>query len=239
MLSGLYEILQKHVVCVIICFLIILIFVMTISFVSKDRGIVDYVGFASSLVSIVMAILAIVYGWFLNSHSQRNLEKIKEITSRTSYDVQELKETKDEQNELNEEGHPIQAGEYSFDITRCHRLNLLLLYAYTKSNSTGKPFSIIELAKRIKHLPYTHGTWRAVSYFRGAWYIQACIWPKDKLCGNYKNIIVKNLEQEFVKAVEEDIKRRLNLHKSVELKQLLEEGIIIVDKYFDELTGDS
>lgn len=239
MFNGLHETLKKHVMCIIVLFIIILVSVTTIAFVSKDKGIVDYVSFASSLASIIMAILAIGYGWILNIHSQRNLDDIKDITSRTSFDVQELKDSRDEQNELNEDSNPIQAGEYSFDVTRCHRLNLLLLYAFLKSNSTGKSFSIVELAKRIKHLPYTHGTWRAVSYFRGSWYIQACMWPKEKLRGNPKNITVKNLDQTFIKAVEDDIERRLNLQKSGELKQLLEEGMIIIDNYFDELTGDS
>ena len=55
----------------------------------KGNEIVSYIGFASALVSIVLAVVAIIFAFIYNIHSQQNLREMRSLVSEASHIITE------------------------------------------------------------------------------------------------------------------------------------------------------
>lgn len=63
---------------------IMLLGVVTFWLGGKGKEIVSYIGFASALVSIVLAVIAIIFAFVYNIHSQQNLREMRSLVSEAS-----------------------------------------------------------------------------------------------------------------------------------------------------------
>ena len=63
---------------------VLLLGVMTFWLGGKGNEIVSYIGFASALVSIVLAVVAIIFAFIYNIHSQQNLREMRSLVSEAS-----------------------------------------------------------------------------------------------------------------------------------------------------------
>lgn len=60
----------------IVCLVIAFIFIFVIFFGRKGRGITDYFGFAGTLLSIVLSVLAIIWTYYTSSSSSTQTEML-------------------------------------------------------------------------------------------------------------------------------------------------------------------
>ena len=73
--------LKEHVWCVMAFAALLLLAVITYWLGGKGNEIVSYVGFASAVTSIVLAIIVIVYTFYQTNRSEQNISEMRRLIS--------------------------------------------------------------------------------------------------------------------------------------------------------------
>ena len=82
-MDELMEILKRHVLCIIIIAANLLLTVIILAF-GTDVSLVSHLSLASAVVSIVLAIIVIVYMYFQDHRSSQNITEMKSLIDQAS-----------------------------------------------------------------------------------------------------------------------------------------------------------
>ena len=252
-MDKLVEILKRHVWCIIILAAILLLSVTVLSF-GADVSLVSHFSFASAIVSIVLAIIVIVYMYFQDHRSSQNITEMKSLidqASRAMTDKAGLMVDKAQSMEqIMKEGMiqplssdsepttpPLEINEtLRFNFSAYGYMGILVLYSLVKSYESKKTMSWHDISKLFEK---TGLIVSAIQYY-GFGVIQSF----KTFLGQNDSVLftehqeVKKIPEGFEESVRAEINERLDRCKAEgndkgydDLKGAQK----IIDNYFDNL----
>jgi len=254
-MKKLAEILKRHIWCVMIIAVILFLWLFTLSF-SKDVNLVSHLSLTSAVVSIVLAVIVIVYMYFQDQRSSENITEMRRLIDegyQTMTDKASLVAEKAQLIDQRMAGliqspptdskpttPPLETGEpLQFNASALSIAGLLVLHSVTKSYETRKPMSwkvvssLIEESEtsEVSYRYYGFGLFQCLKAFLGQGDI---VWSLEqqeikKLPDGFKKVIGDEINTRF-----EDYKKH-NTDKSNRSYAYLEKRLIIIDDYFDNL----
>ena len=141
-----------------------LIAIITFWLGGKGNEIVSYISFASALISIVLALVAIFYSIVQNVHSQQNIGEMRTLVSEASRIMTEkagtladsaisLEEALQQVLKPSEESSslptPLSNQTFQFDASKASATVLLIFYFLTKCYEFKKPLILTTLARFV------------------------------------------------------------------------------------------
>ena len=215
---------KRHIWCVIIIAAIILLAIITISF-SKDVNLVSHLSLTSAVVSIVLAVIVIVYMYFQGQQSSQNITEMRKLIDeghRTMTNKANLMVDKAQSMEQimmtgiiqppadsDATSTPLvlQEGK-ALDISVYSNIGLLTLYSLAESYEFRKPISITEIFKSaVDNYVY-------MSLFSvGVMHSLRAFWGKDYITISTKQQELKKLPDGFKESITEHIEKRLKKYK--------------------------
>lgn len=136
---------------------LLLIGVITFWIGGKGNEIVSYIGFASALISIILAVVAIFYSVVQNTSSQQNIGEMKSLVTQASVLITQKAEEISNYSKmieksaiyLSQQTPSAKPMEIPFDFyaSSCSNFGILSIYSLAKSYEAGKPFSILQISE--------------------------------------------------------------------------------------------
>lgn len=252
-MDKLAEILKRHVWCIIILAAILLLSVTVLSF-GADVSLVSHLSLASAVVSIVLAIIVIIYMYFQDSRSSQNITEMKGLidqASRTMTDKAGLiADRAQSMEQIMKEGMiqplsessepttpPLEINEtLRFNFSAYGYMGLLVLYSLAKSYEFKKPMSWGDISKlidkeaavEITYLYYGFGVIQSFNAFL----------DKGDSVYSTEQQEIKKIPEGFEESVRAEINERLKTYKNRgddnsydELKNARD----AIDNYFENL----
>lgn len=250
-MNKLAEILKRHIWCVIIIAVIMLLSLITLSF-GEDVDLVSHLSLASAIVSIVLAVIVIIYTFFQNQRSSQNIAEMKNLIDegyRTMTDkadlmvnqTQSLEQMMTGITQPPADGKQISTplvlqGGGTLDVSVYGYWGLLTLYSLAKSHELEKPMSMKSISRlteeekdaSLRFWCYGTGAIQSIQAFLG----------EDNLIYSHEQQEVKKLPDGFKKSVTAQIDSRLEKYKDEgkdENYTELKNHLSIIDNYFDKL----
>ncbi len=249
-MNTLAEILKRHIWCVITIAAILLLAIITLSF-GKDVNLVSHLGLTSAVVSIVLAVIVIVYMYYQDQRSSQNITEMRKLIDeghRTMTDKARLMVDKAQAIErimMGETAQPptdsdttstpliLQEGG-TLDISLYSNLGLLTLYCLVKSYELRKPIVIDKILKFTQIYNDFAFSMFCLAIIHG---LRAFL-GKDYVTISAKQQELKKLPDGFKESVIAQIDKRLKIYKDkgkdedyAELKNAWD----LIDIYFNNL----
>jgi hypothetical protein len=238
----------------IIGILVAIIICLIVSTFGNNTELVGYVSFASTIASIFLAVISIIYAFYSNSQlsqtlgqvesASKNIEKVsdslslttKELDKKTENIPHSIQQLDNKMNYLLENNFsntnkyngaeviPSEQIDHFFEYSSM--MGLLALYAVCLSYKTNKRFYIEDLAKKTSILvpEYSFG------------FLVAC-----SSCGFFsiKDVAddwgIYNVNEEISEKIEQKINNRIDRFKDKDKKNLLLSDKNIIENYFNQL----
>jgi hypothetical protein len=238
--------LREHIWCLLIGIGIVFLGVITFAWAGQDNAIVNYVSFASAIVSIILGVVVIVYSFIQNNSFQQNIYEMRSLI----HGIREKTDTVDkgvksvEQKIMNilqppetKAAPPSKVSKEKFSEIFNHRgygiLGLIFFYTIIKSYDLKKTYHLspisLKLGKRLfddeKFVDIVSGYLLAISHTMQAVYGDGII-TDEKLA--FK---VNFLPDNFRETVEAEITNRLGKEKG---RQVIVDAKKIIDDYFSQ-----
>jgi len=247
-MNRLAEILKRHVWCVITIAAIILLALITLSF-GKDVNLVSHLSLTSAVVSIVLAVIVIVYMYFQDQRSSQNITEMRRLIDegyRTMTDKADLMVNRTQSLEQMMGGitQPPSDSDTTtslletqemlrVDVSVYGQWGLMVLYALAKSHELEKPMSM----KSISELLYKSKSWATTlrNYSYGIILSFRAFLGKDSVAFSVEQQEVKILPDGFKESITAQISKLLEDENNITVKQWLKRSIRIIDNYFDNL----
>jgi len=247
-MNRLAEILKRHVWCVITIAAIILLALITLSF-GKDVNLVSHLSLTSAVVSIVLAVIVIVYMYFQDQRSSQNITEMRRLIDegyRTMTDKADLMVNRTQSLEQMMGGitQPPSDSDTTtslletqemlrVDVSVYGQWGLMVLYALAKSHELEKPMSM----KSISELLYKSKSWATTlrNYSYGIILSFRAFLGKDSVAFSIEQQEVKILPDGFKESITAQISKLLEDENNITVKQWLKRSIRIIDNYFDNL----
>ena len=252
-MNRLAEILKRHIWCVITIAAIILLTLITLSF-GKDVNLVSHLSLTSAVVSIVLAVIVIVYMYFQDQRSSQNItemrglidEGYRTMTDKTSLMTDKVLSMERQMAELIQPSpedskqitQTLEIKEtLKFDVSVYRDLGVLIFYVLVKSHEFHKPISLWKISNLIykenilfaKQLfYYSYGVTQSLLAFLG----------KDSMDITIRKQEVKKLPDGFKESIITRIEHNLENHKSKEENteySFLEDSRDVINNYFNNL----
>ncbi len=255
-MDALAQILKRHIWCVIIIAAIILVAIITLSF-GKDENLVSHLSLTSAVVSIVLAVIVIVYMYFQDQRSSQNITEMRKLIDegyRTMTDKADVMVSRTQALEqmmmsgitqpLTDEDTtptPLEIKEpIQFNASYYSDGTIPVLYSLAKSYETRKTISwraIVDLLpldrdNTASYIYYGFGMIQGFQFFLA---------ERGTLIWSTTQQEVKELPDGFAKSIYAEIDERLGKYKSGDVDEAnwgykhLEEFLSIIDGYFDTL----
>lgn len=223
-MNRLAEILKQHIWCVITIAAIILLALITLSF-GKDVNLVSHLSLTSAVVSIVLAVIVIVYMYFQGQRSSQNITEMRKLideghrtmTNKASLMVDKAQSMEQimmagiiqppADSDATSTPLVLQEGK-ALDISAYSNIGLLTLYSLVKSYEFRKPISIDEILKSAVD------NYIQMSLFSiGVIHSLRAFWGKDYITVSSKQQELKKLPDGFKESVTSHINKRLKKSK--------------------------
>lgn len=221
-----------------------LISIVTYWLGGKGNEIVSYVSFASALVSIILALVAIFYSFAQNVSSQQNIGQMRALISDASRIMTE-KATSLEQHslimsraaqQLSQNVQPsLQPGAtpFGFNASYCSAIGLLGLYALAMSKEQDKEFVLLELLKQF--IKDENVSFFQYQYLLGLLVCLSCFFEAGSIETDLVKVKVHKLPPPDFKAyIEQNINARIQTDTQ-NMKSFLQEGRLGIDAYFQAM----
>jgi hypothetical protein len=231
--------------------ILLLITIITYWLGGKGNEMVSYVSFASALISIVLALVAIFYSMSQNTSSQQNIGEMKTLIEQASTLMAEKASAMtDEAKAMRETGRaiidkiqplPEVTGEsktlegppFQLDVSRTGPVLLIVLYCLGKSCKHHKHISF----KEIMALIYKEDKLGSSDNIANAMVALAmvnvlqCLFEKGSMVNhNFSDVEVKNLPANFTKHVLDEVEKRIKESSATE--SYFKESIQAINDYF-------
>jgi len=247
-MNKLAEILKRHIWCVITISAIILLAIITLSF-GKDDNLVSHLSLTSAVVSIVLAVIVIVYMYFQDQRSSLNITEMRRLIDegyRTMTDKADLMVGRTQSLEQMMAGisqfpsgsdttsSPLVLEEGgTLDISAFSNIGLLALYSLAKSYELKKPISIFNVFESA-----AIDNSSAMSFFAlGVIHSLEGFWGKDYITVNGEHQQLKKLPDGFKESITAAIDKRLKKYidkgKDEDYTEL-KDAIDLINNYFEE-----
>jgi len=156
---------KKDLYCVIAFAVLALIAIITFWLGGKGNEIVSYISFASAIVSIVLALVAIIYSIIQNVNSQQNIGEMRTLVSEASRIITEKAGTLADQamsmekvvgqlletsTKVSGPTTPLTDEKFSFDASNASDVVILLFYYLAKCNELNKLMDLESIAALIE-----------------------------------------------------------------------------------------
>lgn len=250
--------LKDHIICVLIFMAIIVLWIANISWVSKDKEVIGYVSFASAVVSIILAALAIVFSYLYNLRSQENIGTMRTLIGDASRIVAEkadvlaksavsmgegmtaIQEMLKHDIVPNKPSAPFPDMTFKFDASALPPLSLLSLYCLVKAHETGKILYCLRIAKaivalredRLQDIDLVMNGSVILSTVYAFW----SFFGTESMERQQNGFKVHNLPKGLREYIEVIISKRIeDLPDRNEHRQLLETGPTAIDAQFESL----
>ena len=247
-MNKLAEILKRHIWCVIIIAAIILLALITLSF-GKDVNLVSHLSLTGAVVSIVLAVIVIVYMYFQDQRSSQNITEMRRLIDegyRTMTDqaslvaekaqsIEQRMATMTQPSPTDSESAtpPVEIKEpLQFEVSFYSKAGLLLLYSLVKFCKSEKTISWSDISDLIykdnKEWAYQvrmhgFGIVQCLESFLGHEYLSSSFLGEQ--------IRVKKLPNGLAESVITELDRR----SKNEDDDFSKNGMVVIDKYFDNL----
>lgn len=204
--------------------------------------IVSYVSFASALVSIVLAVIAILFAVVYNVNSQQNMGAMRSLITQASYLITQKAEEMGIHSrsmaqaaaylvQQKPTGQPLTKIPFEFYASYCSHTGLLTIYCLAKSYETGKVMSLLAIAQSLA--PQGWNYFNDFIYGMGVLIGFACFLKPGSVDIQLEYQKAKTLPNGLKDHVLADIQRRINdpsTHQNI--RDLLNNGLNKIDAYF-------
>ena len=246
-MNTLAEILKRHIWCVITIAAIILLAIITLSF-SKDVNLVSHLSLTSAVVSIVLAVIVIVYMYFQDQRSSQNITEMRKLideghrtmTNKASLMVDKAQSMEQimmagiiqppADSDVTSTPLVLQEGK-ALDISLYSNIGLLALYSLVKSYEFRKPISITE----ILNSAVDNDTQMSLFSF-GVIHSLRAFWGKDYITISANKQELKKLPDGFKESITAHINKRLKKYKDEGIDEdyaELKDAWDSINNYFD------
>jgi hypothetical protein len=220
--------------------ILLLISIITFWLGGKGNEIVSYISFASALISIILALVAIFYSMIQHTSSQQNIGEMRTLVSEASRIITE-KATSIERQTLLVSGAaqlliqrigptlPRNESTFYLDVSGCSHIGLLGLYALAKSEEYKKSLVLLELLKRF--IPETNMQFVIHNYIMGLFIGFGCFLTSGSITLDLVNVTANKLPPGFKDYIVRHIETRIEALPS-EMKGLLQNSRREIDAYF-------
>ena len=253
-LKTLTEILARYVWCVIIIAAILLLSLITLSF-GEDVDLVSHLSLAGAVVSIVLAVIVIIYMYFQDYRTSQNITEMRKLIdegNRIMTDKARVMVDKTESIEQMVAGmaqptaadsqpvtQPLEIKEpLQFDVSAYSDGGIIILYALVKSHELGRPMSLRKIANLIwKDLPDT-GKNLMLLYGMGIMQSLQAFLGKDSISITFEKGEIKMLPAGFKESIVTQFDNLLENYKAKERDEaytFLKDSREAIDDYFDSL----
>ena len=250
-MNRLAEILKRHIWCVITIAAIILLALITLSF-GKDVNLVSHLSLTGAVVSIVLAVIVIVYMYFQEQRSSQNITEMRRLIDegyRTMTDKADLMVGRTQSLEQMMAGltqPPADSDTTTslletqetlrFDVSVYGYWGLMVLYSLEKSHELDKLMSI----KSISELLEGNTVWATSlrHYSFGIILSFRAFLGEDCIAFSLEQQKVKKLPGSFKGSITAQIDKRIKKSKDEgrdEDSTKFEKGRYLIDNYFDNL----
>lgn len=249
-LKKLTETLRRHVWCIIILALLFVFWLTAFFYAGKGNDI-------ASWLSIILAILVIVYMFYQNARSEQNTSEMRGLIHRGQQIIEEkagvmtdearvMRETglaliEKFQPEVGGESEPFEGPSFQFDVSSVGKGLLLVLYCIAKSCERQKRIYFKEIMPLIFEEDELDSTENAVdsTIAYSVTSVLSCLFEPESIIFHdvsereFPQIEVKNLPANFAKYVSDEIKKRIkNPSTKPENKSFYQDAVQAVDDYF-------
>ena len=226
---------------------IILLAIVTFWLGGKGNEIVSYMSFASAIVAIILALVAIFYSIVQNVNSQQNIGEMRTLVSEASRIMTEKASTLSEQAismedsvkqlipllepsvKVSETATPLQKETFRFDASDSSNYFLLALYYLAKCHELKKRMELWSFSTVVKTTKsaeqYSVNKAMYQMYLAGTLLSLRCFWgPKSIVMSGYNGGIIaeiKELPSGFQKNILEVIDNRIRVTDEPSAKEWL------------------
>lgn len=241
------ELLKRHVWCTIIIAATVSLSAIIVA-CSSDVSLVSHLSLTSAIVSIVLAIIVIVYMFLQDHRSSQNIAEMKDLVAQASRNIsaqagvivneaKSMKQIAEMMQAPSSDSVPATPplkieGALSFDISVYGSWGLLTLYSLAKSYKSKKAMSWFEISDSLYEEDETE---RDDIYYYGLGMIQnlksflgkdAVLWAPDEQT-------INKLPEGLMESVTTEIEKLIEKYKGRDNR--LEGYRKIIDDYFDNL----
>ena len=242
---------KRHIWCVITIAAIILLAIITLSF-GKDVNLVSHLSLTSAVVSIVLAVIVIVYMYFQDQRSSQNITEMRKLideghrtmTDKAGLMVDKALSMEQQMTELIQSSPadskpttpPSEIKEtFRFNASVYSRGGIIVLYSLMKSYEVKKPISWRRISGLIEE---DKNNARAYCYYSfGLIQSLEAFLKKGDLIWSVEQQEVKKLPDGFKKSIDDEIHNRLEKYKNnnADIYTYVKNCLSIIDDYFDNL----
>ena len=237
---------------------VILLAVVTFWLGGKGNEMVSYISFASAIVAIILALVAIFYSIVQNVNSQQNIGEMRTLVSEASRIMTEKARTLVEQ-AVSMEDHikrlapllepsakvsgtarPLEKETFRFDASASSNAFLLTLYYLAKCHELKKPMELWPLATLADDLPEEESE-RVITKVKyqlfGIGILQClqCFWGSQNIVLSYEDnemkAVIKELPSGFQENILEVIENAIPNIDEPSVKESLSTGMKKIDAF--------
>lgn len=198
----------------------------------KGNEIVSYMSFASTLIAIVLALVAIFYSMIQHTSSQQNIGEMRMLVSEASRIMTEKASSMEQQSVLMGRmtqqlaqsigtGLPSSAATFYLNVSNCSHIGLLVLYGLAKSYEHKKTFPLSEFL--VRRYPDSNVQFAMVNYIMGFMVGLNCFLEPGSVTWDLASIKVDKLPPEFEGYIVQHIDMRIKQESAV-MKDFLQGG---------------
>jgi len=231
-----------------------LIAIITFWLGGKGNEIVSYVSFASALVSIVLALVAIFYSIVQNVNSQQNIGEMRTLVSEASQIMKDKADTLVEQAESMEQAvgqllkdsakvsgpdMPLTDEIFHFDASEAKAPFLLFLYYVIKCNELKKPIRLLSTGRMIlrptEEASTVKETDKRMSYYSsGIFACLKCFWGSECIPEEGLEVEIRKVPKGFQQNILAIINAQIEAAEPNDLyRTWLENGIKKIDAHLE------
>lgn len=223
----------------------LVVFIATVTYWLGGKGneIVSYISFASALVSIVLAVLAILFAIVYNVNSQENMGAMRSLITQASFLItQKAEEIGIHSRTMAQAAsylvqqkptdQPLSNIPFDFYASYCSHTGLLAIYCLAKSHETSKTMSLLQIAQRLA--PKDWNYFNDFLYGMGVLIGFACFLKPGSVELQMEYQRADTLPTGLKNFILTDINRRIkNPATDNKSKDLLKNGVQMIDVYFE------
>ncbi len=248
------EVVKKHIWCIIMGLVIILIGILTVRFGSSDEA-VNLLSFAGAVASIILALVAILYGAMASWRAEQSVGEMQRMIGRGQRKLEKKMESFGDiaqrieglgailgsappGPEKPEERTESLQGNYSLDLNGSAGFPLVVFYGIAMSHKSSRLWNAWELAGI--YFPGVTETERLMwsSHLMGCLCAFECFLESDSFLevhgqGDFAafTFMIKKLPNGFLEYTQEALERRIS-HKETSAEQ--RENLVALKKRIDE-----
>jgi len=225
---------------------LLLVTVITFWLGGKGSEIASYIGFAGALVSIVLAVVAIIFAVIYNINSQQNIGEMRTLVTEVSRIIAEkanvltdraksMELHLDKFLQVSEQEHmvaPLKDEKFQLSVSNHPPAFVLTLYSIIKAYDIKKAVFVPDIAKIFMGPKEWYNFY---TYMMGVLQSFSSVWEPNQLVliwdkeTKYFRFEVKNLPMGIEKYIGDDIERRI---KDSKYKEYIETTKERIDAYF-------